>query len=218
MKRIVIFDLDGTILDTLTDLENSVNYVLVKKGLNKKTTEEIRSYVGNGIELLMRRALPLDISEAEFEEDFKMFKKHYEENLQNETKPYLGIMELMVNLINQGMLLAVVSNKFQEGVNKLVKDFFGDLVNVAVGTSDTIRPKPEIDSIKYLYENLNIKEEDEVYFIGDSEVDIQTAKNASIPIISVTWGFRPKEELVTHNPDYIVDEPNEIYDIIVNKK
>lgn len=216
MKKVVIFDLDGTILDTLTDLMNSVNYVLEKKGLNIKTLAEIKSYVGNGIELLMRRALPEDISEDEFQIDFKMFKKHYEANLQNETKPYPGIFELMVDLINQGILLAVVSNKFQSGVEKLVKDFFGDLINLAIGTSDTIRPKPEIDSINFLYESLNIKEIDKVYFVGDSEVDIQTAKNANIPVIAVSWGFRGREALEKYEPNFLVDTPREIYEIVIN--
>lgn len=218
MKKVVIFDLDGTILDTLTDLKNSVNYVLEKNGLNSKTTEEIKSYVGNGIEKLMRRALPGDIKEEDFEKNYKLFKEHYEANIQNETKPYPGIIELLMDLINQGILIAVVSNKFQAGVDKLVADFFGDLINIAVGTSEVIRPKPEVDAINLVFEKLYLKEDDEVYFVGDSEVDIQTAKNANLPIISVTWGFRDRAELEIHNPNHIVDEPNQVFGIVKNNK
>jgi len=218
MKKVIIFDLDGTILDTLSDLRNSVNYVLEKKGLEPKLKEEIRTFVGNGIELLMRRALPEDISEEEFQEDFELFKTHYDANIQNETKPYPGIIDLMIDLINHGVLIAVVSNKYQAGVDKLVNDFFSDLVNVCVGTSENIRPKPEIDSIKFLFDVLNIKEIDEVFFVGDSEVDIQTARNANIPVISVAWGFRHLEDLVDYEPDFIADEPKDILKIVFNKE
>lgn len=216
MKKIVIFDLDGTILDTLTDLMNSVNYVLEIKGLKPKTIDEIKTYVGNGIELLMRRALPQDISEVDFKIDFELFKSHYEANIQNKTKPYPGIIELMMDLISHGVLIAVVSNKFQEGVSKLVNDFFGDLVNVVIGTSDKVRPKPSTDSIEHLYNVLNVKEKDKVFFVGDSEVDIQTAKNAKIPVIAVTWGFRGKDTLEACKPDFIADNPEEVLDIILN--
>lgn len=216
-KKVVIFDLDGTILDTLTDLKNAVNYVLKNYKLKEKTTEEIKSYVGNGIEVLMRKAMPEQIEEVEFQKAFLMFKEYYEANLQNETKPYDGIIELLKELKDDNVVLAVVSNKFQAGVDELVPVFFKDTFKYAVGTSDEIRPKPEIDSIKYLYKELNISKEDDVYFVGDSEVDIKTARNAGIKIISVTWGFRSKESLVDYNPDYLIDEPMEIISII-NKK
>lgn len=218
MKKVVIFDLDGTILDTLTDLKNSVNYVLEKNNFSLKSTEQIRTYVGNGIEKLMRRALPEDMSEEDFQKNYKMFKEHYEANIQNETKPYPGIIELLMDLINQGVLIAVVSNKFQAGVDKLVSDFFGDLINIAVGTSEVIRPKPEVDAINFVFEKLYLKDDDEVYFVGDSEVDIQTARNANLPVISVTWGFRDRAELEIHNPNYLVDESNQVFQIIKNNK
>lgn len=214
MKKLVIFDLDGTILDTLGDLKNSVNYSLKQKGLKEKTTEEIKTYVGNGIEILMRRALPSNISEEEFQESFNVFKTHYEANMQNETAPYDGIIEVMKSLKSQGYLIAVVSNKFQSGVDELVEKFFKDSVDIAVGTSEKIKAKPDPAAIKYVFEKLGIEGTSDIYFIGDSEVDIQTARNANLKVISVSWGFRSKEHLMKFNPDFLIDEVKDILNII----
>lgn len=214
MEKLVIFDLDGTILDTLSDLRNSVNYALTKKGLKEKTLDEIRNYVGNGIEMLMRRALPIDISEDDFLESFNIFKIHYEKNMQNETKPYPDILEVMCKIKDKGYKIAVVSNKFQYGVDELTKKFFSGLVDLAVGTSATIKPKPDPSAVNYVFETFSIKDPKKVYFVGDSEVDIITARNSNTKIISVTWGFRSKEQLESLKPDYIIDRPMDLLEIL----
>ena len=214
MSKLVIFDLDGTILDTLTDLKTSVNYTLKLKGYQEKTLEEIKKFLGNGIEKLMRRSLPSDIDEKEFQECFHIFKAHYEKNLQNETKPYPEIIEVMTKIREKGYKIAVVSNKFQAGVNELINKFFSGLVDIAVGLSENIKAKPDPSAIYYVFEKLDIKDLNDVFFVGDSEVDIETARNANIKIISVTWGFRSIGELKLLNPDYLVNNPKELLNIL----
>lgn len=212
--KLIIFDLDGTILDTLTDLKNSVNYSLKLNNYNTRTTKEIKEFVGNGIEVLVKKALPYEVSEAEFEKVFTDFKNHYEVNLQNETKPYPGILELLGKIKEQGYLLGVVSNKFQAGVDSLVKEFFNGYFDIAVGLSEKIKAKPATDAFIYMFKELNQSDLDRVIFIGDSEVDILTARNVGIKVIAVTWGFRTKEILENHKPDYLVDVPEDILKII----
>ena len=213
-NKYLIFDLDGTILDTLSDLRNSINYMLLEIGLKEKTLSEIKSYVGNGIELLVRRALNKDVSEEDFQRNFNVFKNHYEEHIQDETKPYKNIIELLEILKARKVTLAVLSNKFQGGVDKLIEEFFPGKFDIWVGVSPKIRPKPAPDAIKYIFKKLKIKDSDICYFVGDSEVDIQTARNGGLPIISVSWGFRSREYLEAYKPDYLVDDPLDVLKII----
>lgn len=209
-----IFDLDGTILDTLGDLRDSVNFALSKNNLPERTTEEIRQFVGNGIRLLIERAVPENTSDDVTDKCFDDFKVHYKDNSANLTKPYDGVIEMLNELKNNGIKLAVVSNKADFAVQGLMKQYFPDLFDFSVGERDGINRKPSPDSVFAAMKHLGADEADTVY-IGDSEVDIETADNAHIPCISVTWGFRDKDVLKNLSPKYIVNEPKEIIDIIL---
>lgn len=209
-----IFDLDGTILDTLGDLRNSVNFALSKNNLPERTTEEIRQFVGNGIRLLIERAVPENTSDDVTDKCFDDFKVHYKDNSANLTKPYCGVVEMLNELKNNGIKLAVVSNKADFAVQGLIKQYFPDLFDFSVGERDGIKRKPSPDSVFVAMKHLGADKADTIY-IGDSEVDIETANNSGVPCIAVTWGFRDKDVLKKLNPQYIVNEPKEIVDIIL---
>lgn len=214
MNKTIIFDLDGTILDTLTDLMNSVNYALSKYHFPTRTLEEVKSFVGNGIKLLVERALPEDVSQDVYLEVFKTFEDHYKNNIFNETAPYPNIIKLMGALKENNVKMAIVSNKFQEGVDKLNKVFFNKYISVAIGTNESIKAKPAPDAVVKALDQLNVEDDEEIYFVGDSDVDIQTAWNCNLPIIAVSWGFRKKEDLSLMNPDFLIDDPLEILNIL----
>ena len=209
----VVFDLDGTLLDTLGDLRDSVNYALLKNSLPQRTTEEIRSFVGNGIRLLIERAVPQNTFIDLVDKCFDDFKAHYKDNSANLTKAYDGINELLFELKNRGVKLAVVSNKADFAVKTLVETYFPDVFDCAVGEKEGVKRKPAPDTVFAVINELNVNEKDVIY-IGDSEVDIETSKNADIPCICVTWGFRDKEVLEKLCPEYIVDSPEKILDIV----
>ncbi|HEY8395259.1 MAG TPA: HAD-IA family hydrolase [Bacilli bacterium] len=211
----IVFDLDGTLLDTLADLHENVNYALSKFNYPLRTREEVRNFVGNGIEKLMRRALPNGVTEEEFLEAFRLFQKQYSENLNKHTKPYPGIIDLLENLKKRGVLFGVVSNKFQLGVGKLVEEYFPGLISVAIGSREGLKNKPAPDAVNLALEELGLKkEEDLLFYVGDSDVDIETARAAKLPVISVAWGFKTKAFLENLKPDYLVDSPEEILAII----
>ncbi len=209
----VIFDLDGTILDTLEDLKNSVNYALSKNNLPQRSLENVRSFVGNGIKLLIERAVPTGTDEAVFNKCFNDFKCHYRDNSANNTKPYDGVVELLTDLKNQGYKLAVVSNKADFAVQILIADYFDGLFDYAVGERDGIRRKPYPDSVDSALEFLGVDKSKAVY-VGDSEVDVETARNSGLPCVAVTWGFRDKGVLESLNPEYIIDKPSQLADIL----
>lgn len=209
-----IFDLDGTILDTLADLRDSVNFALIKNGLPVRTTDEIRAFVGNGIRLLIERSVPCNTDNDIVDKCFLDFKEHYKTNSVNLTKPYEGICETLNELKKSGVKLAVVSNKADFAVQGLVEKYFPDLFDFAVGEREGVRRKPHPDSVLEVLRELSIRKNEAVY-IGDSEVDIETAKNAGLPCIAVTWGFRDKNVLVAGSPEYIIDKPSQITEIIL---
>lgn len=209
----VIFDLDGTILDTLEDLKNSVNFALSKNGLPKRTTEEIRDFVGNGIRLLIERAVPENTDADILEKSFLDFKAHYKEHSADNTKPYDGIISVLRELKSRGMKLAVVSNKADFAVQDLINEYFPGIFHYAVGEKDGIRRKPCPDSVNDAMKNLGTSEEYTVY-VGDSEVDIETARNTGVPCIAVTWGFRDKSVLEALSPEYIIDKPSQLTELI----
>lgn len=208
-----IFDLDGTLLDTLGDLRDSVNFALLKNGLPERTTEEIRSFVGNGIRLLIERSVPENTTIELTDKCFDDFKVHYKDNSANLTKAYDGINELLYELKNREIRLAVVSNKADFAVKTLVDKYFPDVFDSAIGEREGVRRKPEPDTVFAVINELGVNK-NEVIYIGDSEVDIETAKNADIPCICVTWGFRDKDVLEKLCSEYIIDSPEKIFDII----
>lgn len=209
----IIFDLDGTLLNTLDDLKDSLNYALTNHGHEVRTLEEVRRFVGNGVQKLVQRALPVHSSEEDIQKCLITFKEHYNKNMQNKTRPYDGIMELLLQLNRYNFKLAIVSNKFDAAVKELSKDYFGDLFDVAIGESATVKRKPAPDSVFAALKELGT-DINEALFVGDSETDVQTAKNAGLPCVGVTWGFRSREILRNEGADYLIDTPKELLTLI----
>ena len=204
-----IFDLDGTLLSTLNDLASSTNYALRWAGMPERTIEEIRMFVGNGVKLLMERAIPEGVDNPKFEKTYAKFREHYMEHNLDTTRPYDGVPELLHELKRRGKHLAIVSNKFYAATQDLAKHFFPDTIEVAIGERENIRKKPAPDTVLEALRQLNVSKEDAVY-IGDSDVDIMTAKNCGLPCISVLWGFRDKDFLIEHGGSLFVEKPIEI--------
>ena len=194
--KAVLFDLDGTLLDTLDDLTDSVNVILEKYGFPRRERKEVRSYLGNGSERLMRAALPKNINEADFAKYLEEYKVYYEGHKEEKTGPYPGIPELLWELHRRGLKIGVVSNKFDLAVKGLCEKYFSPCIDGAVGEMESagIRRKPAPDMVFAAAEWLGVAIEDCLY-VGDSEVDILTAENAGMDCISVCWGFRDEEEL-----------------------
>lgn len=196
-KTTVIFDLDGTLLDTLQDLADAVNYALRKEGMPERTIDEVRQFVGNGVRLLMIRAVPGGESNPLFEETFAQFKEYYGEHCNDNTKPYEGMIELLETLKSKGYSVAIVSNKIDFAVKELSALYFKGIVPVAIGEKEGVRRKPAPDTVREALKELGRTAEESVY-VGDSDVDIETAKNAGMPCVSVLWGFRDREFLEEH--------------------
>ncbi len=211
----VIFDLDGTLLNTLDDLCDSTNYALKQFGYPERTLEEVRGFVGNGVKKLIERAIPDGMNNPEFENCLSVFKEHYAQNMYNKTAPYDGILELLKELRLKGIHTGVVSNKFDSAVKQLCKKYFGDLIQVAIGENEEagVRKKPAPDSVFRAMEELKVSIENVIY-AGDSETDVQTAKNAEIDCIGCSWGFRSKDILKHEGAKYIIDSPQEILKIV----
>lgn len=211
--KAVIFDLDGTLLNTLDDLADSVNYVLKKHGFKERTLDEIRRFVGNGIYKLVKRSLPEGVDEAVIQSCYTEFSEYYKLNMMNKTKLYDGIEELLERLNREKIKLAVVTNKADFAAQELCKMLFGDKKYIAVG-SDINRPnKPAPDNVFLAMKKMNVSAEDTVY-IGDSEVDAQTAENAGLDFIAVLWGFRTREDLIPYNPKYTAETVSELEKIL----
>lgn len=208
-KNTVIFDLDGTLLDTLQDLADATNYALRKQGMPERTIEEVRQFVGNGVRLLMIRAIPGGEENPLFEETFAFFKSYYGEHCNDHTRPYEGIMELLATLREKGYAVAIVSNKIDFAVKELSKLYFQGIVPVAIGEKEGIRRKPAPDTVFEALKELGRTKEEAVY-VGDSDVDIETAQNAGMPCISVLWGFRDKAFLKAHGASHYAEKAEEI--------
>lgn len=204
-----IFDLDGTLLDTLNDLHASCNYALRTHGMPERSLEEVRQFVGNGVKKLMERAIPDGLENPLFEETLQTFRQHYLLHNLDTTLPYPGIMEMLQQLKAQGKRIAVVSNKFYAATQDLCKHFFGDTIQVAIGEREDIKKKPAPDTVLEALRQLQVTRQDAVY-VGDSEVDIETARNSGIPCISVLWGFRSKSFLLSHGATTFIETPNEL--------
>lgn len=218
MTDTIIFDLDGTLLDTLTDLMDSVNFALDKFGYPERTYDEIRRFVGNGVRVLMQRSLPGGVEGEEFEKAFNVFRDHYLKNMRNKTDAYDGIRETLKVLKDHGYKIGVVSNKLDVAVKELCEDYFGSLVDYAKGADGESDRKPNPENTWKCIDSLGAKRENCIY-VGDSEVDIKTAENAGLPCISVSWGFRTRDELTANSAKRIIDKPQELLEILsLNEK
>ncbi len=205
--------MDGTLLNTLEDLTDSVNYALGLYGYQKRSIEEVRRFLGNGVGKLMEIVVPDGLNNPLYKKCLESFKNHYSDNIRNKTMPYKGIMELIQQLKKENYKIAVVSNKFDKAVKELVRDFFGEYIQVAIGEAENISRKPAPDTVFKALEELQSLREKTIY-VGDSEVDVKTAKNAGIKCVGVTWGFRDRDVLEKEGADYIIDESMELMEII----
>lgn len=213
MKKIdtVIFDMDGTVLNTLEDLTISVNYTLRHFGMPERSMEEYRRFFGSGIKYALQRAVPEGTADALIEEMLPVFKKHYDKHCLDHTKPYEGVQALMKQLKERGYKLAIVSNKIDSAVKELNEKFFSEYVSAAIGERNGVRRKPAPDTVLQALRELDSSETTAVY-VGDSEVDFQTAVNAGIPCISVLWGFRDRGDLEREGAVMFADTPQQVLD------
>ncbi|MBR3548495.1 MAG: HAD family hydrolase [Treponema sp.] len=213
--KAIIFDLDGTLLDTLLDLADSCNKSLCTCGYPARTVDEVRMFVGNGLGKLIERALPGGRENSDYEKVLSCMRKNYAENWNNKTKPYPGILAMLEKLKARGIKCGIVSNKPDEQVKELAQVFFSDTIQESAGENEKegIRRKPFPDSVFTVMKKLGAENDCTVY-AGDSDVDIQTAANAGIPCISVTWGFRSRDFLIQNGAKFLADNVEEFLDII----
>lgn len=211
----VIFDLDGTLLNTLEDLADGVNAALTHFGRPERTLDEVRQFVGNGVLNLMTKAVPEGQDAEDFQQIYEWFKSYYSAHSEVKTRAYEGIPELLEQLSAHNFKMAIVSNKFHDAVCQLSEKYFGNLLPVSIGENEAagIRKKPAPDTVFSALERLNSTVEHAVY-IGDSEVDAATARNAGMDCILVSWGFRERELLASFEPLAIADRPSDIWEIL----
>ena len=205
----VLFDLDGTLLDTLEDICGAANHTLRELGYPERTLAEMRRFVGNGAEMQMRRALGADADEETVAKALALYKPYYAAHCQIKTKPYAGVLELMAALKAEGFRLAVVSNKPDEAVRPLVAEHFGALADIAMGETAQRRRKPAPDMVWAALEELGAPREGALY-VGDSEVDVEMARRAGLPLAAVAWGFRGRALLEQAGARCIVDTVPEL--------
>ncbi|MBQ7836715.1 MAG: HAD-IA family hydrolase [Clostridia bacterium] len=207
----VIFDLDGTLLDTLGDLHLAVSYALKLNGLPERTLEEVRAFVGNGILNLIKRAVPAGSSSEVVERVFADFKQYYKEHSMDNTAPYPGINKLVSDLKAEGIKLGVVSNKAHFAVTEIIEHYFSGMFDISLGERDGVRKKPAPDAVLEAVRVLGGKH---ILYIGDSEVDVETARNAGVDSVMVTWGFRTSEELEAAGATDFADDTDCLYRIV----
>ena len=205
-----IFDLDGTLLDTLQDLAGSVNYSMRQHHMPEHSVDDVRRFVGNGVRLLMERAVPNGVRNLQFDAAFATFRRHYMQHSLDTTRPYDGIPELIHELAVKGCHMAVVSNKMMAATQELVHHFFPE-IPIAIGEHEAegIRKKPAPDTVFAALQQFEGKQLTAVY-VGDSDVDLATARNAGLPCISVLWGFRDRDFLIAHGATPFVEYPLDI--------
>lgn len=211
----VIFDLDGTLMDTLVDLAASTNYALAQLGFPTRSIGEVRNFVGNGVRKLIERAVPANTSEKQLNEVFAHFRTHYAVHCKDNSAPYAGIPSVLAQLQKQGLKMAIVSNKPDAEVKQLNSEFFANCIGVAMGENEQAgipkKPSPEmvLEAMRLLGSG-----KQECLYVGDSDVDIQTARNAGIDCLSVSWGFRSAEFLTNHGALYMVDQPSQLLEFL----
>ena len=211
MYKTYIFDLDGTLLDTLTDLAASCNYALRTHGMPEHSIDDVRRFVGNGVRKLMERAIPDGEANPDLEATFATFREHYMQHSLDTTKPYPGIEDALKELKARGCRLAVVSNKMMTATVELCRYFFPDTIEVAIGENEAegIRKKPAPDTVFASLKRLGVSGDNAVY-VGDSDVDLATARNSNLPCISVIWGFRDRDFLLDHGATTLITSPKEL--------
>lgn len=207
----ILFDLDGTLLDTLADLNAAVNHALALFDFPRTTQEDTRRFVGNGAERLMERSLPagIDRNSPVFYDCMRAFKAHYTRNRFVKTRPYPGILTVLDGLVARGIRLAVISNKPDEATVALTRHFFGERIGAALGASPDRPKKPAPDMVEAVLERLEATKAGAV-FVGDSETDVLTARNAGLPFVGVLWGFRTREELLAAGAEIVAEHPDEL--------
>lgn len=213
MVKAVIFDLDGTLLDTLEDLANAVNAALIHAEMPVHSIDDVRMFVGNGVKKLMERAIPGGENNPEFDSTYQYFREYYAAHCKENTKLYTGIWELLGDLKKRGIKIAIVSNKMDPAVKILNNDYFSGMMDAALGESEAVPKKPAPDMVLKAMEELGVTKDEAVY-VGDSDVDIKTAENCGLPCISVTWGFRNTEFLLEHGATHLVNTPAEILKLV----
>ena len=208
-ESLVIFDLDGTLLNTLDDLADAVNHTLGEYNFPAQSTEHVRLSVGNGAANLMRKCVPGGMDQPDFEDCLAAYKEYYSNNLRNKTRPYDGIPELLNALREKGIRIAVLSNKPDDAVKALVREIFGPEISAAAGESERLHRKPSPDGVYEILKELDVPAGHAIY-VGDSDVDVMTAHNAGLRAVGVTWGFRDRGVLEEAGADYIIDRPDEL--------
>lgn len=219
MVKLAIFDLDGTLLDTIDDLATSTNHALEEYGFPAHPLDAYRYFVGNGVRKLIGRALPEGAADDDTVENIReAFVRHYTDHNTDLTKPYAGIPEVLETLRKAGIELAVASNKYQQATEKLTRYYFGDdAFRVILGQREGITPKPDPTIVHDILAATGYDQSETIY-IGDSCVDMQTAKNGGLPSVGVTWGFRPRQELEENGADFLAETPDELLQIILSHK
>ena len=212
--RTAVFDLDGTLLDTLEDLYRATNAALEGHSLPRRSRDEVRMFVGNGVEMLIRRAVPEGSDEALILAVLGDFKTTYAAICKDHTKPYDGILPVLASLRERGIRVAVVSNKFDAATKSLCAEYFGELVEVAIGERADVRKKPAPDTVLEALRELGVTTKGAVY-IGDSDVDIRTAENCGMDCISVTWGLRDEDFLLENGATTLVRTPSDLLGVII---
>lgn len=213
--KAIIFDLDGTLLNTIDDLADSVRYVQEKYGLEKDSTEVVRKHVGNGIRKLIERSIPDGEKNPIFEEAFEEFKRYYQIHCMDKTDLYPGIIELLKKLKKENIGIAIVSNKADAAVKKLYEIYFKEFTEVALGEMEDrgLKKKPAPDLVNLALEKLQVRREEALY-VGDSEVDKKTADNSLMDCALCKWGFREEELLISLEPKYLIESPMELFEKI----
>lgn len=213
--RAVVFDLDGTLLNTLEDLAAATNWALRSNGMPERTVDEVRQFVGNGVRRLIEQAVPAGTDEARFEHTFSDFKHYYVAHCQDKTCLYDGVAEMLQVLKAQGYHLAIVSNKLQAGVDELYERYFRETVQVAVGERPAMQRKPAPEMVLTALEAMGVDASEAVY-VGDSDVDLATARNSGLPCISVLWGFRDKTFLEAHGATCFIERPDQLPTLLLS--
>lgn len=212
MKNTVLFDLDGTLVNSLEDLKDATNYTMNKLGLEQRSLDEVRTFVGNGVDMLIKRAG--GNAQYDFNEASAYFREYYNENLCNKTKPYNGIVNVINVLKSKGFKLGVVTNKPQFAAEKIVNYYFNESFDVIIGADlSKRRKKPYNDPVEAALSVINVNKNDAI-FVGDSEVDIETAKNMDMSFIGVAWGFR--NEIIFANEKYFVRNSQQLLNLCCN--